>query len=353
MKNRLKITMICLMAFFALSCEPENETIEEHPISAEIQEIPVTQDYLVGALYLANKWGYNQEEVPLAGEYEIGNAEAMKQHVEWGAAGGVDFFMFSFREAGNSQDISMIEAFQANNAEGTMKFSLRLNVGPFDLEADNTLEDQGRVEDLITIFKGMIPFFEDPNYQKIDDKYFVSIIGAHNFHCNDLQEVYRQIREAMSAEGYELYLLGEQGNGWVPPARFEMFYENALDAVSFTTMFNDNYYDRYSSFPQYLDLHWDYSKEYYMNSVGGVEWVPTVAPSFNPLIAKPESTSYRHVRDEQRFKDVLNVAKKNIGASRLMIVNSFNDWEDDTQLEPAESYGTSTLDILRQQTKVN
>ncbi|NLR94368.1 MULTISPECIES: glycoside hydrolase family 99-like domain-containing protein [Flammeovirga] len=353
MKNIYKLSLICVFAFFGISCEPENETIEEHPLSQEIEEIPVTQDYLVGALYTQNKWNPAIEEVPLAGQYENGDATAMKQHIEWATTGGVDFFMFSFRESSNSLDVSMIEAFREQNTEKTMNFSIRLNIGPFNLDEDNTLEDIGRVDDLIEIFQQMIPYFQDSTYQKIDGKYLVSIIGAHNVHCNDLQDVYRQIRETMSAEGYELYLLGEQGNGWVPPARFSMFYENALDAVSFTTMFNDNYYDRYSAFPQYLDLHWDYSKDYYMNEKGGIEWVPTVAPSFDPLIAKPTSTSYKHERKDQYFKDVLNVAKKNIGSSRLMIINSFNDWEDDTQLEPGESYGTTSLEILRQQTKVN
>lgn len=335
-----------------ISCQQEDEiTAEDHLINYDIEEVPVTEDYTVGAFYVANNWNPNIEEEPLAGKYLDADEEAMRQHILWADSGGVDYFLFRYSLPKVALDEDILNSFLNQNKDSLLNFALRFNPIPLKLTKNNTLEKKGQQENFIQSFKDMIPYFDHPNYQKVDGKYVVNIIGANKFYCDSLELVYQELREEMSALGYELYLTGEQ-TGWMPPARFEHYYINALDAVAFTNMFNNAWYDRSVFLPQTIDQHWLYSKDYYMNK-GGIELVPTVAPSINPKISNPNTPNLIVERDTDFFWSILNVAKKNVGSSRTIIVNSFNDWNFNTQLEPADSYGSNTLELLKQQTKKN
>jgi hypothetical protein len=47
------------------------------------------------------------------------------------------------------------------------------------------------------------------------------------------------------------------------------------------------------------------------------------------------------------------VARKVSGSNKLVILDSFNDWNAGKQIESATSYGDEFLNVLRQQFKVN
>ena len=52
------------------------------------------------------------------------------------------------------------------------------------------------------------------------------------------------------------------------------------------------------------------------------------------------------------FKQLCNVAKMNASATtRLILIDSWNKWDEDTQLESAVSYGDLYLNITKQQFK--
>jgi hypothetical protein len=48
-----------------------------------------------------------------------------------------------------------------------------------------------------------------------------------------------------------------------------------------------------------------------------------------------------------------NVAKRNMGISRIVIIDSWNHFQYGTTIEPAEEYTTDYLDITKEQFKIN
>ena len=58
-------------------------------------------------------------------------------------------------------------------------------------------------------------------------------------------------------------------------------------------------------------------------------------------------------KDLEWFTTYCNVAKRSSTPARLVFIDSFNDWNNDTQLEPAQSYGEDYLNLIRDQFKVN
>jgi hypothetical protein len=52
------------------------------------------------------------------------------------------------------------------------------------------------------------------------------------------------------------------------------------------------------------------------------------------------------------FKQLCNVAKMNASpTTRLILIDSWNKWDEDTQLESSVSYGDLYLNIIKQQFK--
>jgi hypothetical protein len=156
--------------------------------------------------------------------------------------------------------------------------------------------------------------------------------------------------------GYDLFLIAQQ-NAWTPPARFEYFFiKGKVDAVTHKNMYEQNQYARSYWYPQAIDQNWIYSREFFMNN-WNIDYVPTIAPSYygyvnsganldQPIVPKAEST----------FRTMCNVAKKNLGNTRIVLINSFNYWQLGTTLEPTipeygNGYGTTYLHIVKEQFK--
>jgi len=58
-------------------------------------------------------------------------------------------------------------------------------------------------------------------------------------------------------------------------------------------------------------------------------------------------------KNESWFRGFSNLARRVSGASKIVLVDSFNDWNRGTQLESADTYGEDFLQILKEEFKVN
>jgi hypothetical protein len=84
-----------------------------------------------------------------------------------------------------------------------------------------------------------------------------------------------------------------------------------------------------------------------------LEYIPQFSPSYNGKINDITNKDYAIEKDSEWFSTYCNIAKRSSSPSRMVILDSFNDWNIDKQIEPAESYGEDFLNILRTQFKVN
>lgn len=340
------------------ACHDESRNAEDHFINYEIEEFPVEQDFVVGAFYNSFVWSNLMTEVPEAGLYdsEFGDPTAYQQHVTWAQTGGIDYFLLQLRSAFDAAQFSADSAFiaklhDASNAS-EMNFALRYSFGSMDLADNNRIEDAGLVNQFINDFKAMKPFFSLSNYMKLDNKHVVMIQGAHNLYANDNPALYQQLRAAMSSEGIELFIIGTQPR-WTPPARYDFRFVNGVDAVSHESYIrNDkNSFDRWKLFPTLTDQALTYSQGKFAEY--NLEYIPQFSPSYNGKVGSLTNTDFVVEKDHAWFTTYCNIAKRSSSPSRMVILDAFNDWNQDKQIEPAQSYSTDFLNILRQQFKVN
>jgi len=358
MKHYKIIHFLFLLAVFFSCTEDAVVTDDDNILNYEVPFEPIISDYLVGAQYTRFVRRNNVPEEPSIGIYNGNVADPLvyEQHVNQANTAGIDFFIFQFRSANNSnlnnQDATYINDLQTASNSQDVNFALSYNFANMGLNNNRRIEDAGLVQRFIDDFKLMIPFFNQPNYMKVDEKNIVYIFNSHVLHSNDNAALYQSMRDELSAMGVELYLIGMQ-NQWTPTLRFDFRFVNGVDAVTHSpyAIVNQNDYDRFTYFHRIVNLAWEYHKDTWLSY--NIEYIPTIAPSVNLKIINSGSPTYVIDKNEDWFRAHCNVARRAVGTNKIVLLDSFNDWNKGTQLESADTYQNEYLNILREEFKVN
>lgn len=365
MKAIRYISVLCLSLLVLVSCQEDPPTVDDHFLNYEIPDTPPDDDYILGAHYSSFEWSANLKEIPSAGYYDAinGDPEAYAQHITWAGEAGIDFFVFNMRSGAMdnsyfSADSSFIANLQTASGAANMSYALAYTYN-FDGGYGAELSDNNRIEDtewlangIIADFEKMVPYFQASNYMKQGGAAIVYIRAAHLLFAHDNADVYNQVRAAMSAQGVELYIIGEQQN-WSPPLRYDFRFADGVEAVSHSTyaQIGQGFYDRYIMFGVFADQALTFARDELANI--NLEYIPQISPSYNAQINEPSNTSYVIAKNQEWFTVFCNVAKRASSPSRIILLDSFNSWNLDKQVEPAQAYGKTYLDILRAQFKVN
>lgn len=355
-----KYIILLTIGLVSFACDQfeDNPTAEEHFMNQPIPEAPVEENYIVGASYRSFVWNENVPETPTAGMYdsEMGDPTAYALHVQQAQNGGIDYFLFTLRSSVDMAQYDADAAFIATNHmasnAASQNFAISYNFGAMGLSDGNRIEGAGLVPTFLADFEMMLPYFQQANYMQIDGKAVVRIENGHNLFSDDNAALYQQLRSQMSGLGIELYIIANQQD-WTPPARYDFRFINGVDAVSHNTYANisQSWYDRYIQFHKFAELAWTYSRDFFEGN--GLEYAPTISPSINPQITNSGSNNYAFEKNAQWFSDMCNVARLGTGSKKLILLDSFNDWNAGKQIESATSYGDEYLSILRQEFKIN
>jgi hypothetical protein len=147
------------------------------------------------------------------------------------------------------------------------------------------------------------------------------------------------------------FIIAEITSGWLPPQRYSTTLK-VFDAVVLRDWTcNGNYgYDRAVFYPAFTDQsfkNWNDS-----TTVWGINFVPCIVPGFNDKMMTPASKNFDLPRSPEFYTDNCNVAKRNMGSKRIVMINSWNNFQVGTTIEPATEYSTDYLLITKKQFKV-
>lgn len=351
------LSLLIVLSIF--SCTEDDITEPGNTIlDYDIPQVPVTSDYLVGSRYLRYGRLGSVVETPSIGVYDgnLGGPLIYEEHVKQAKTAGIDFFIFEMRSSNNiaqyNQDISFINGLLTSSNANELKFAISYNFASMNLNNNSRIEGRNLVPKFIEDFKLMIPYFEKTNYMSVDGKKVVYITNAFNLFSNDNAALYQQMRAELRSLGFELFIIGDQQE-WTPTLRFDFRFVNAVDAVTHKTyaLINVNQYDVLNTFHKFTDIAFNYHKETW--SKYNIEYVPTISPSINIRLQNQGSPTFIIEKNAQWFRDFCNIARRATGGSKLIILDSFNNWNNDTQVEASESYGEDYLKIVREEFKTD
>ncbi len=132
-----KYITLLIIGLVAFACnEDDTPSAEDHFMAQPIPEVPVEENYTVGASYRSFEWNDDVPETPVAGNYDssLGDPTAYALHVQQAQNGGIDYFLFTLRSSANmtqfDADKAFIDNLQSASNAGSMNFAISYNFVP-------------------------------------------------------------------------------------------------------------------------------------------------------------------------------------------------------------------------------
>jgi hypothetical protein len=300
---------------------------------------------------------------PLLGYYDNRTPATLSKHIDWATTHGIDAFMIEWcGMAGSGFPASMdwvVNRFPKNPDFKKIKFffvysfiaALRKDGEPTFPVID--LDDPERVDKLVSDFKyAAETYFNQPNQLRIDGRP-VTYLWAIASSKGNFKAAVTKLRNAVKAVcGKDPFIVGE-----------ELFYGSTpnlvrtpcLDAVMPYMMIKGSKPIRFYKVEATIDdIVAQYKGARLVCDDLGVKFIPLAFAGFNPVGAPwcydedGKLATPVVARSVSGFKSFVQKAKAAIDPDlRMFYLTSWSEWNEGTNIEPAQEFGFSYLDVVK------
>lgn len=352
MKKIISI-IILLLGIIFISCEKEDEYLPTN-FNYPIPQVNITENVWTGTFYYnysPTDWAKGYTYSPVLGQYSAVDLQTMSQHRQWADKGGIDFFIFRWD---GIKDENLLTGFIAGRSE---KVKMVIDYSTSHLKATNNSPLEGqKLLTMLNELKSLVSnYLANDYYFKLDNRPVIIInpinLPSNNSASIDFSLVIPNLRSELQSIGFDPYIIGEIVGGWLPPQRYSKACKVFDGIVLSDWKAEGNYgYDRSVFFPAYIDQafkNWNDS-----TTTWGIDFIPIITPGFDDKKMSPSSKIYNIARSTDLYTAMCNVAKRNLGSERIITINSWNNFQVGTSIEPTEEYEEDYLNITKQQFKV-
>lgn len=341
------IIFTCLL----FSCKKQDEHLPPN-FNYKIEPVVITENVNVGAYYYnytTADWAKKYTNTPEKGEYSALEPVIMEQHRQWADLGGVDFFIFNWNGTSGNTLLSNFVAGRNN------KVKMVINYNVAHLSATNASPLVGtKLTTMINELKTLAAsHFDKDYYFKLNNQPVILItplnLSASAAASINFNTVIPSVKEALGTVGIRVYVIGEITLGWLPPVRYASAIK-AMDAVNLNNWSTDGY-DRSVFFNSYCDINWKNWTD--STTAWNVDFTPVIFPGFNDKIITPTSKLHNVGGTKEFYVDYCNVAKRNMSRKRIVLINSWNNFNVGTSIEPTLQYKNLFLEITKKEFKIN
>lgn len=309
---------------------------------------------LFGAYYYP--WYYPERwtnepvaDTPRLGFYSSDDAAIAARHVEWAKAAGLDFFMVSWINPDGREDRNLKSAVLPAVEKAGFRFALlydtALSLGlpagqPLDFDAEVPDGGGKAGERFVAHFDYLAEhYLKRDSYLTIGGKAVVCVYLVRDM--VNYGPYVQRVRDRLRGRGVELHLIADLVY-WAPPEQVDW----AMVKVHFQTVTAYNMYFR----PKFLDAVRDQYAAYAAAAKRhGLGFVPNVMPGYDDTPLRGEGRATLHRRRGAFYREFWEVAEKYVTAEQpVMLVTSFNEWHEGTEVEPSEEYGERYIELTRE-----
>lgn len=311
-------------------------------------------------------------QLPTLGAYDDTNYNTISQHIQWSHQANINVWVISWWGEGSSTDTTFLN-YMLPHDDFDLEFAIHyettgLTSGFTDF--DNAYND-------ITYL--VANYFNHDSYLRIDGKPVIFIYEAGTaFFAGMLDTLISNMRQAaLDVGGYDIYIVADAAYG-DPVQEGLTTYDDLKAGISLVDALTT--YDTYGA----IGVTTGYAGQSAVNAFFKTQsrwksmgnklnkgFIPTVAPGFNDMAVRdghyPLSRKLTLSSEfGTLFKAMLKQAVRMVDnkADRILMVTSFNEWHEDTQIEPVaeqkyisvdnyygteleyEAYGEKYLNIL-------
>jgi hypothetical protein len=314
---------------------------------------------------------------PAIGLYSSRSSGTISQHIDQSRQANIDFWAVSWWGPNSAEDTTFRTSILAHPRRAELQYAVHY-------------ESTGRLGTFANPnFTNLIPdfrylannYFQNPNYLKIDGRpvVFMYVTRAY-FNTQAARDAVANLRATIVSEfGIEPYIVGDDLFGSVNVQRAQL-WDAITDFDVYGTVLQSK--GSTSAALSQLALVYDNARSAIANV--DVGFIPTASPGFNDKgVRDGHPSAPRYLVDDpnsdegdlfrRMLKDVV-VPRTDPRAGNILMINSFNEWHEDTQIEPTvvaprtnmddsanqqftegyfyEGYGDLYLDILRAATVI-
>ena len=293
-----------------------------------------------------------EPQKPKVGLYDSRDPEVIGNHIEQSIRGGVSFWAVSWWGPKSKTDRAFKENILTHPDSPKLKYAILYEttgrMGSFDKP------DYGKwISDLDYLKK---TYFSDPRYLKIKDRPVVFVYLSREYFRNKGQEALKQMRDQFP----EIYLVGDDVFfGATEDGSTEDTYEKEwaknFDAVTSYDVYGQSVGPLGGTQKAIDFIAGNYTKAKEIANSVGTAFMPAIAPGYNDTAVRdghPGRARYFTDVDDSKEGDIFRAmirqaALPNLdsAADNIMMVTSFNEWYEDSQIEATAGTATpSTTD---------
>jgi hypothetical protein len=270
-------------------------------------------------------------QTPRAGLYDSADPAVVKEHIAQSRQAGLDFWAVSWWGPETPTDRNFRQALLAHPDAGQIRFAALYEstgrFGSFDApNYDRWLADLAYLEK---------HYFGHPRYLRVDGRPVLFIYLTREYFRNKGEAALAAAREKFS----DVYLVGDDVFG----AGYRAEWARQFDAVTAYDVYGQSTGPHGGTTKAVEALAANYAAARRAANSGGAAFIPTVAPGYNDTAVRPG-----HPGRARYFSDVPESAEGDVframirqaalpnldpRCGRMMMVTSFNEWYEDTQIE--------------------
>jgi glycoprotein endo-alpha-1,2-mannosidase len=349
------------------------------------------KDYFVGVYYYpwynnnnfhdgSNPTGQNSlvyhldpRVTPLLGWYNQYTPSVISQHYKWAKYAGINFFITSYWGKYSAEDYVIRNAMFNNPDRGDIKLAVFLEPSITPIGNSITAADITNQTNHLCDY-----YFNQPGYFRIDNKPVIFIYITRAMTDPNLTMCISTIRQTAIDKGIgDVYIVGDEVWGNPDESARGISRVSQMDAVTNYDIYGNIGRPRFAT-DSTLNT-WQTKNNSWKSFVNGLEkaFIPAVTPGFNNRgIGSTLPACSRKLNNESNafgtlFSGMLDRAKA-VADMNMIMITSWNEWHEDTEIEPTtsapptneddsgtqlytqglyyEGYGMRYLNILRDKT---
>ncbi len=335
--------------------------------------------YMVGAHYYSwypGNWGrgclrriLEPKQYPMLGFYDSKDSKVVEQHIAWCSEYGIDFLTLDWWPGRSGQSEYIKEVFlQADNIKD-IKFCIFYETWSLSFNPDigSTAFDDKVTDTFIEQMTSLADdFFDHPSYLRVDGRPVVVLYLSRTM-AGDFKHALKLLRREMAKRGHDVFLIGDEVFWNVTPivkkdtvpyplvAEPQIGRIRCFDAITSYNMYENELKDQagYGAESSFIS---DVSSKYdeYLAAVrGDVYFVPGIIPGYNDRAGRLLSDHYviprRWSKDDEEGsffeKSIDDLALKYVDSRlNMFMITSWNEWNEDTGIEPVKPAEPTALD---------
>ncbi|HET7568800.1 MAG TPA: glycoside hydrolase family 99-like domain-containing protein [Gaiellaceae bacterium] len=290
---------------------------------------------------------------PLLGEYVSSDPAVVDRHFAWAHEYGIGAFVCSWDGAGSFSDRTLAGSLFPSPARGSTQLAvLYESLARFPLGGDARIHlDADGVARLVGDFDYLArTYFSEPGYLRVDGRPVVVIYASRIFRGPFAEAIAAIRADVESVTGVDPYLIGDEVDWDNPPdpARIGLF-----DAITGYTPYSRTQAATLTGAAFLAAVRERTALFAAVARSEGVAFVPDAIPGYDDLGERPAEA--HHVLPRELGGDPAGLFSGELAQASglvdrrlgLLAVTSFDEWGEDTQIEPTAGYGTTFLERLR------